>query len=302
MLSVDARELPIADPVEGKEIVLKAVDGEEGSLADAKNVALIGKAFDTDDETQAAAQRWRDVLRKAFASANVGADFGDRAAGGFFFAEGLKWLAGDSGDRFLNDAHGIMVYECEPEPRFARAGPVQARAGPNEEKIVGAIAAARALRVSMSAAEALAYDLYAASFSESSADARFMLLMMAVETLIDTRPREDRIREHVDSLIAATRRSELPDPEVASIVGSLGWLRDESIGQAGRRLAAKLGDRRYMDEQESAVQFFTECYQLRSTLVHGHEPRPSRDRVGTRAATLERFVADLLSLDFDQPS
>ncbi|MEV5301297.1 hypothetical protein [Amycolatopsis methanolica] len=40
-------------------------------------------------------------------------------------------------------------------------------------------------RARLNEVQRLAYDLYAASFSESNADARFMMLMMALEALID---------------------------------------------------------------------------------------------------------------------
>jgi hypothetical protein len=79
------------------------------------------------------------------------------------------------------------------------------------------------------------------------------------------------------------------------MVGTLEWLKEESIGQAGRRLAAQLGERRYMDGNETPVQFFTRCYTLSSNLVHGHVPRPAESDVGSRAASLEVFVGHLIS-------
>lgn len=147
----------------------------------------------------------------------------------------------------------------------------------------------------MSGQEQLAYDLYAASFSESSPDAKFVTLMMAVETLINPSPRRDEARAHVNALIAATQKSGLRKPEIDSMLGSLRWLRNESITQAGKKLASQLGDRSYMEA--TAPKFFTKCYSLRSALLHGHEPRPSRDDVGAYAASLSHFVADLLSLE-----
>src|SRR6266568_6474344 len=60
-----------------------------------------------------------------------------------------------------------------------------------------------------------------------------------------------------------------------------------------RRLAKALGTTRYGGETPS--QFFTDCYELRSRLVHGGRPRPARDEVARRAANLEVFVGDLLS-------
>jgi hypothetical protein len=77
-----------------------------------------------------------------------------------------------------------------------------------------------------------------------------------------------------------------------AIIGSLRALQQESVGQAGRRLARSLGEREYMGE--SPPTFFARRYELRSSLVHGHYPRPDFGEVGTRAANLEGFVGDLL--------
>jgi hypothetical protein len=121
------------------------------------------------------------------------------------------------------------------------------------------------------------------------------MLMMALETMIDPQPRADAVRDHVDRIVADTRDSGLPPEEVNSIVGSLETLHDESIGQAGRRLVSRVGQRKYMDEPPK--QFFTECYTLRSRLVHGHDPRPTRDEVDSRAVSLELLMRDLLSIE-----
>jgi hypothetical protein len=141
--------------------------------------------------------------------------------------------------------------------------------------------------------ERLSFDLYSGSFFQPSADARFLMLMMALETLLDFHPRSPAARAHVQAIIEATNSAELPKSERVSLTGSLSWLLDESIGQAGRRLAKKLEPRRYGGKAPGA--FFTECYGMRSALVHGRVPRPTRDEVGMLAAPLEMFVGHLLS-------
>jgi hypothetical protein len=98
---------------------------------------------------------------------------------------------------------------------------------------------------------------------------------------------------HVQSLIEATEQSGLGKSETDSIKGSLSWLFNESIGQAGRRLAKTLEPRRYKDEAPAA--FFTHCYEMRSGLIHGIHPLPTRNEIDAWAAPLEVFVANLLS-------
>src|SRR3954452_23119113 len=87
-----------------------------------------------------------------------------------------------------------------------------------EERLLKAIAVAVELGAVMAERDQLAYDLYSAATSESSADARFALLMMAIETMFDLEPRSDKVRAHVDRLITETEASGLPETEIRSIV------------------------------------------------------------------------------------
>jgi hypothetical protein len=54
-----------------------------------------------------------------------------------------------------------------------------------------------------------------------------------------------------------------------------------------------LEPRTYMDRAPAT--FFSYCYSMRGRLFHGNHPLPTRAEVGTCAADLEVFVANLLS-------
>ncbi len=293
-IASSADHLIIDDPAECKEIRLKP-QGKGTQFKDATDLVLLGRPFDTMADAKEAAHRWKGILQKAFSRVNIGADFGGRAPTSSFTTHGLKLLEGETGQRVLNDVHGISVFECEPPPRFAKMEIGGISVGRNADRLVKVLAAAVERGLEMGAREELAYDLYSASFSEASADARLAMLMMAVETLIQPESRPAAVLEHVDRLIAETQASELPQAEINSIIGTLRWVREESIGQAGRKLARRLANRRYMNELPD--DFFTNCYTLRSRLFHGYVPRPTREEVGSRAAPLEQFVGDLLSLE-----
>ncbi|TGJ96932.1 hypothetical protein DLJ96_02485 [Actinotalea fermentans ATCC 43279 = JCM 9966 = DSM 3133] len=140
----------------------------------------------------------------------------------------------------------------------------------------------------------LAYDLFSASFSQPASDARFLMLSMALETLIEQAPRSTAECGQIDAMIRSLQESDLEQGAIASLVGSLRSLKRESVGQAGRRLAAGLSPRQYLGR--SAVDFFAYSYELRSKLVHGHVPRPSRPVVDECSAWLEQFVGHLLSI------
>jgi len=137
-----------------------------------------------------------------------------------------------------------------------------------------------------------AYDLFSASSGIPSADARLALLMMAFEVLPDLQPRQKAVMAHVDSLISATRHSDLPPEEIDSLAGAMSWMRSESIRQGGRKLARTLEPRKYSDMAPD--RFFVHCYDLRSQLMHGAHPLPARAEVDFAAANLEVMVSDLI--------
>lgn len=289
-LNVDAAEWDLARDTPPA-ITLKASDAER--IRDAAILILRGGPYESAGQAELSGLEWRATLEKAFAEKLVGADFGDRAPRGAFTEAGLQMLQSEAQAPVLNDVHGLMIFECKPPPRFARVGPITPIIGKNAQDLLNSIEAVHAEAPTPDPVRSLAFDLFSASyFQGSSADARFLMLMMAIETLLDLQPRSDKARDHVDSLIELTKKSSLAEPEIDSIVGSLTWLRKESIQSAGRRLATILRERSYGGLPPD--RFFTSCYELRSRLAHGSVPRPPREEVDPKAAELERFVGDLL--------
>jgi len=268
----------------------------DGTILKATQLALTGEGYASEAEAQRAGEKYQSALMIALARHRIGADFGLRAPKGFITNYGLAMLQQQFGQRVLNSVHGLMVYAAEPKPRFAlvNASPVR---GVNPERFRAAFSAAVAARPELSERETVAFSLFNASFFRQSADSRFLLLMMAIEALLDLRPRSDAARAHVESLIALTETAALAESERASMLGALRWLANESISQAGRHLSAeRLGERIYMDLP--SPKFFTYCYGLRSALVHGRIPYPTFDEVASTVGQLEVFVADLLTVQF----
>ena len=74
----------------------------------------------------------------------------------------------------------------------------------------------------------------------------------------------------------------------------MAFLRTESISVTGQKLASKLEPKQY--DGLTPVKFFKRCYTLRSRLMHGQHPIPTPAEIGPAAASLERFVADLLAI------
>lgn len=274
-------------------IVMSATQSDQGS---ASSVLVNGSGFISVEQAEAAGQRWTPLLQRAFARLGIGADLGQRrlldgaalrrSADGPTISDEIPDM------QFLVDLPGLTVYSSEPRPVFSQVSSHShiAQAG---QVLASAIADVEAEDAAMSELEQTAFELYSSSFSNVSSDARFIVLMMALETLIEPQPREVAVVTHVDSMIELTRHADLPDAQKQSLLGSLEYMRLDSIGQAGRRLAATLGERHYADMP--AVRFFTHCYTLRSRLVHGAHPRPSQQEIDDLAPDLQRMAADLLA-------
>lgn len=274
-------------------VVLRAWLPHTTTVGEARQLVVIGQGYKSEDEANSAALAWRSTITIAFARAQIGVDFGDRALRGFVSEEHLQMLSEQQlGARFLRDTHGLTIYATEPPPKFVNLSATGV-AGRFEEHVLGAIAVARANCLSMSTNHQIAYDLFSSSLSAVDTDARLLLLMMALETMMHQKPRQQAVQAHVTALIQATSIAALPEAERDSITGSLRRLHEQSISQAGRDLAATRGDRQYTNM--SAKAFFSHCYGLRSQLVHGEDPRPTREEVDGVVATLEIFVSDLLS-------
>ena len=57
------------------------------------------------------------------------------------------------------------------------------------------------VEVAKPAVHNLSFDLYSAPGFQSSTDARLIMLVMAVETLLDLKPRPESSRAHVEHLM-----------------------------------------------------------------------------------------------------
>jgi len=287
-------EINVATAEDGISVFLRAALPQKPSLKDAEQWVLSGEGYSSENEALEAGTRFQDALMIALARMRIGADFGDRGPKGQFTSYGLQSLEGNIKQRVLNNAHGLMVYSADPKPVFVAWEGWNPLRGVSLESFESEFSATIALNRRLTDRERLAFSLFNASFFQPAADSRFLLLTMAVEALIEPVPKSTEAVRHVDGFIKEIKHSTLQQNEKQSLIGSLKWLRDESINKAGQRLAAeRLGNKIYGGK--TAPAFFSEVYSTRSNLVHGKVTFPTFQQVNAMAATLEVFVSDLLT-------
>jgi hypothetical protein len=265
----------------------------EGVIKDAQRLVLTGTGYNSEAEAMSEGELWRGRLMRAFATLNIPADFGDeiRPSGGLT-EHGL--VAIGRGRRVLNDSLKLWAYEETGEnPLFVVTNPISGFWVSSPHERLEAALADAITNGGLNRERQVSYSLYAAS-SGLAPEPRFAMLMIAFESLIKLKPRSAGVQSHVRSMITATQNSGLPANEIQSICGSLKWLLDQSINQAGRELAKSLGPRDYLNG-EAPDKFFTRCYKVRSALVHGHHPVPNPTELGQLAGPLEHMVSELIA-------
>lgn len=291
-LNLEDEELLFNEPDAPHFVRLRQADQPDPKpLSEARSLQLTGGDYATEEAARAAGSSWPSRLRRFLIAIRTGADFGERAFDGFATKEALAELAAQNGfPLLLLDTHSLTVFESEPEPRFAKLS-VAAMRSAGTEQIREAIGVALGTSAPLPDRVRIAYDLMSASMSLAD-EARLMLLMMALETLLEVPQRSEPSLTFVDGLIKQVSESALPRDDRNSLLGAMQWLRLESIGRTGRTYVAGLEPKTYRGMPPRA--FFTRCYEVRSDLVHGAVPRPTREEVDPLAADLEVMVNDLL--------
>jgi len=266
-------------------------------LSQSRQLILLAPSWPTREAAEAGGKRLSNMLLLALARNKVGVESWPRRPGGFVTNAGLRWLGEKFGRRTLNDSIGLTVFESDPPPVLIDPGRARPVLGTLPVRLVESFRALVPMEVELTERERVAIDLFNASFFEPAADTRLITLVMAIEALLDLECRPPESVALVDGFVAQVKGSALPEGERDSLVGSLGWLRKESIRSAGRKMVRhRLGETVYGGR--AASRFFDYCYELRSELVHGGDIREARKAAVFTVGPLERLVSDLLTWPF----
>lgn len=260
-------------------------------LARTRRAVLQGIGYASRAEATEAGKTWRACFMAAFSSMGLGVDFGDRSVKRTSWSrEAVAAVSEQTGRPAVNYHGGLLVFESKSQPIFmpsvSGTGTVT---GP--PRLPAALAKARSTG-GLSEERQVTYDLFSAALGLASGDAQYAMFMAALETMIKPQSRPVESAEHVSQLIELTRESILSEEERSSLIGSLRWLCQESISQAGKKIARTLEPKIYMNERPEI--FFSRCYEIRSRLLHGSNPLPSARDVAARIPHLREFVADLI--------
>ena len=268
-INCDFEELTVLQGSDGT--ILRLRSGERGRpIKDHPQAALIGGPYASATVAREAAEQTKTALLIWAVRNRVGIDFGGRLPRGVITADGRQWLEGNLGSPVRSDLHGIDIYEHIDGLVFVRLN-TNASVGKSAPAFVEQIADTIEGSVTLSEKQVLAGEILSVSYFDASDRSRFVTLISAVEALLDPQPRSNAAQKVVERMRKFVEEGDLDESTREAMSGSLQWLKRESIGQAGRALAAHLlGDKMYGGQKRllgSSV--FVMTFVVRSCILGG---------------------------------
>jgi hypothetical protein len=289
---------------DGPELVLRDGDARRVSIVPvaagqavmhAHELVIHGIGYVSVQDATEDGGRWIDAMTLGFMAVFLPANFGSRARRHGLNQGALDALRVARHGAVYRDVPGLLVVSEEPKAMFVRTLGASVLVGRNAELTIKAIQQAYNAKMLVDTRVLLAFDMYAAAetMPPDDPDARFLMLMIAVEALIKREGIPKHQESAIDQLLVSLETIENLDPDdVCSLRSRLNQLRLESIGSAGRRLARSLGEQTYLGLSPEG--FFRKCYTVRSELVHGNPKRPDPDTIRHLIGPLIQFVGDLI--------
>ncbi|MDN3495147.1 hypothetical protein QL996_04350 [Planococcus sp. APC 4015] len=265
------------------------------TLRDATLLLLIGDGYKTAQQALDASVAWRGQLQLMLAHANIGADFGERHDRQLTETGQTYWNEIPLDGAVNHADHGLVVYPTELGPTAWMHAEVSlsgaAMAPP--DKVIDLISDHQ---LGLSTLGQVAFNLYSASFEASNADARLLMAMAALETLVPPESRPDMEVELIDRLAALLEEDGSLSREAKDALhAGLGNLRHKSISQRLRALWPRLDGQTFRGK--TAARAFRNAYQIRNRLVHLPTSATSPHDVALAAFDLQNIVAALLASD-----
>jgi hypothetical protein len=265
------------------------------AISSSQDLIFRASGYPSAEAAQLEGEHYLDHIRLSLASTNLGADIGTSGPMSAFFAPGLEMIGQQVGKEALNDQLGLMVFETSSNFVFATPPKVTFRVTRSPQRFMTAFSTYSSRPRVLTTQERLAFDLFSAASFQSSPEARFLLLFIAIEAMLEPRERPSPAIDYVNAFISTIKGAQdLAPSDRMSLLGALSWFRYESIRRTGRALAIdSLGTATYSDVAPDV--FFEMACNLRNRLVHGIPPLPTRKEIGDLIEPLATSVADLLT-------
>lgn len=258
----------------------------ENSLKETHAIVLGCGGFETEEEAINQGRKLQNCLSVCGAILKRGIDVGKektlRGAG-----QPLKEAFEKRGAQLINDVHGLSVYRDDIETKVLTGHAPSITVSFRPEDFISSLKKAYSFAPDFTEREKIAFDLYNASFFESTINARFLTLVSVVEALSVVEDMNNEVIELVDHLIARSKLAKLEKKNKDSVVNRLGVLKKQSISASTKQLLQK-----YLGSEEARS--FVDIYNIRSSLLHDGVLRCNESEFGKKLNHLNNMVSDLL--------
>ena len=272
-------------------------------INEVSELAISGSGYESAEAALGAGRKWRQVMSSIFARMILSVDFGgddeEKIAPEQFKAGGLLQKLGlASGEIVYTDRFGFLVHKTEPKRRFVNLsmGTPLVYVSLGEQATHDLTDQALQRHTGDWSDELkLAYELVHASMADDNPEARFILLVTAIEALIPYRERIPPVVAVLDLLIAhANQQTGINKETLEAVLRLLESDKFESVRSYGLKLADRLSGEY---DGKAPRKYFDDVYETRSDLAHGNLrniPKLSTDALNQQYSELLRFVLDIL--------
>lgn len=253
---------------------------------------LRGGPYPTPQEALESANRAREGLLTWALLQQIGIDLGQMRPKSVLTNYGKEFFEKQLGMPIRQAKFGVDVFPHQEGLRFLRFD-MKGSIGKSSENFRNHLSTAFTGPSVLTNKQALAAEIYCLSFFDISPRSRFVTIVSGVEALLEPALRQPEAQELVSRMKEMVGRSQLAGATKDSMVGSLQYMNRESIRNTGKKAATTLlADRQYLGK--AAPQFFSDCYDIRSQILHSGSPENAALDILSVANACQRFLRDLL--------
>ena len=266
-------------------------------IQDHSRASLVGGPYESEDDARTAAEHARQALLIWAVKFRFGVDAGDGKIRSRLTDAGKAHFQKQLGKAVRNDLKGIDVYLDEGDVVFVNFE-AKASVGKDAQSFATEIRDISERPWNLSDKQKLAVELYCASFFDEVIRSRFITLVTAVEALLDAQQRGPVVQTFVDQAKVSVQGLDIESAAKKALTSGLERLRQDSIGQAGRKISDQLlAGRSYGGLTPG--KFFNTCYSIRSQTVHSGAPEDGEVDFLDLANKCQEFVGDLLMASYE---
>jgi len=245
-------------------------------LSDATEYHIDSGDFDAEDDARTVGEKVRQHLRMLNCILNLGLSIPIKDGNSGSSSEGIKEKVRAEGGELLDTMIGLHVFP-DDERHFEHVMSGELDVYPSEPLyVLNALKDTWLSTFKLSEAASEALEILNISVHEMSPKVKFLTTYLAMERLIKREMRSKDACKLIDELISFTKESDLPEGEEQSLIGSLGYLKEQSFSSAFRSYAKRITSPREINGIP-IQKFVSECIEIRNKIAHNASTEELKD-------------------------